>query len=186
MRYIAVFCSANDLEERYIKPAKEFAHLLAKHNYHLIWGGSDKGLMKAIASEVQASGGKIVGVSMELLGHHARKNADEMIIAKDLRERKETMLVRADAFVVLVGGIGTLDEITEILEVKKHGLHNKPIVILNTQNFYEGLKVQLQKMNDDGFLTKPLGELIYFADSPQEAINYINSKLVIDNNPQKR
>ena len=177
MKYIAVFCSANDLEEKYVKPAKEFARLVVKHNFDLIWGGSDKGLMKAIASEVQEGGGKIIGISMELLKEAARKDADEMIIAKDLRERKATMLKRADAIAVLVGGIGTLDEITEILELKKHGLHNKPIVILNTENFYEGLKVQLQKMKDDGFLTKPLPELIYFANTPQKAIDYINDSL---------
>lgn len=177
MKYIAVFCSANELEEKYTKPATTFARLLAKHGYGLVWGGSDHGLMRAVASTVQKANGKIVGISMELLRHIARKNADEMIIAKDLSERKATLLKRADAIAVLVGGIGTLDEITEILELKKHGLHQKPIVVLNTENFYEGLKVQLQKMKDDGFITRSLDELIYFADQPEEAINYLNERL---------
>lgn len=173
MKYIAVFCSANELADKYTQPAKEFSRSLVKNGYHLIWGGSDRGLMKVIASEVQQAGGKIIGISVELLKHAARKDADEMIITKDLGERKKTMLKRADAIVVLVGGIGTLDEITEILEFKKHGLHSKPIVILNTENFYEGLKVQLQKMKDDGFIKRPLDQLIFFADSPQEAIDHL-------------
>lgn len=175
MKYIAVFCSANDVVAKYAKSAREFARFLAKYGYGLVWGGSDRGLMKIVAYEVQANGGKIIGISMELLRHHARKNANEMIITKDLQERKATILTRSDAIVLFAGGIGSLDEITEMLELKKHGVHNKPIVILNTDNFYEGLKMQLQRMRNDGFLTKSLEELIYFANTPKEAIGYLNS-----------
>lgn len=177
MKYILVFCSANDLEEKYTKPAKEFAKLIAQNGYGFVWGGSDTGLMRVMASAVQDVGGKIIGISVEMLKHKARQNANEMIIAKDLAERKSIMLKRGDAIVLLVGGIGALDEITGILELKKHSVHNKPIIILNTDHFYEGLKIQLQKMKDDGFLTRPLDDLIYFADTPQEAMEYINQKL---------
>lgn len=177
MNYISVFCSANELEEKYTRPAKEFARLLAENKYSLVWGGTDKGLMKVMASGVQQGGGKIIGVSMELLKAQVRKKADEMIIAKDLGERKALLLKRSDAIVCLVGGIGTLDEITEILELKKHKIHDKPIIVLNTENFYKGLKVQLQKMRDDGFLIRPLDELIYFADTPEEVIEYLNKSL---------
>ncbi|MBI4096828.1 MAG: TIGR00730 family Rossman fold protein [Candidatus Levybacteria bacterium] len=177
MRYIAVFCSVNELEEKYIQPAREFAKLLAENGYGLIWGGTDKGLMKVIADGVQEGGGKIIGISMEIIKEHVRKDADEMIIAKDLGERKATFLKRCDAMTMLVGGIGTLDEVMHMLELKKHNMHNKPLVVLNTENFYEGLKVQLQKMKDDGFITKPLDEYLYFADTPKEAIQYLNEKL---------
>lgn len=177
MKHIVVFCSASDVEEKYTQPAEEFATLLAKNGYHLVWGGSDTGLMKVIASAVQAGGGRLVGVSVTHLQHVLRADADEKIIEKTLGERKATLLARSDAVVALVGGIGTLDEITEIIELKKQGLHNKPIIILNTENFYEGLKVQMQKMKDDGFIKNNLDELFYFADDPQEAIEYINDKL---------
>ncbi len=179
MKYIGVFCSANDLEEKYTKPAEEFAKLLTEHSYHLVWGGSDMGLMKAIASAVQEGGGKLIGISVAFLQHAARKDADEMVIAKDLGERKAMLLSRSDAIVMLVGGTGTLDEITDVIELKKHGHHNKPIVILNTENFYEGLKVQFQKMKDDGFISQveSLDDLVYFADKPQEAMEYINKLL---------
>ncbi len=177
MKKILVFCSANDLEEKYTKPSREFAKLIATNGYSLVWGGSDKGIMKLTASTVQENGGKIYGVSMELLKANARVGADEMIIAKDFSERKATMLAKADAIAVLVGGIGTLDEITEVLELKKHDIHNKPIVFLNTENFYEGFKIQLEKMQEDGFLTKTLDEFAYFADTPNEAIEYINKNI---------
>ncbi len=171
---ICVFCSASDLEEKYTKPALEFAQLIGSNGHTLIWGGSDTGLMKVMASGVQKAGGKIVGVSVDYLKHKARQNADEMIITKDLVERKSLLLSRGDIIVMMVGGIGTLDEATEILELKKHKIHNKPIIILNSDNFYEGLKIQLQKMDQGGFLPRPIDELIFFADTPSEAINYIN------------
>ncbi|HSW97926.1 MAG TPA: TIGR00730 family Rossman fold protein [Candidatus Saccharimonadales bacterium] len=177
MKYIGVFCSANDLEEKYTQPVKEFAKLMTAHSYNLVWGGSDRGLMKTIASAVQDGGGKLIGVTIEIFNKVSRKNADEIILASSLGERKETILARSDAIVVLVGGIGTLDELGEMLELKKQRKHNKPIVVLNTDNFYEGVKVQLQKMKDDGFINRPLEDLIYFADSPLEAIEYINKNV---------
>lgn len=176
-KYIAIFCSAQDLDQKYVKPAKEFAKKLAKHGYHLVWGGTNSGLMEVIASNVQEGGGKLYGVSVEFLRHKTRKNADEMIVAVDLNERKAKMLVRCDAIAVLVGGTGTLDEATDVIELRKQNIHNKPVVILNTENFYEGLKVQLQKMKDDGFIKRPLEGLIFFADTPQEAIDYIDENL---------
>lgn len=177
MRYICVFCSASDIAEKYTKPSVEFAIRLAQAGYGLVWGGSDKGLMKLIATAVQDHGGRLVGVSVEHLKNLARKNADEMIIAKTLGERKETMLARSDAIAVMPGGIGTLDELAEMIELKKHNLHTRPIVVLNTENFYEGLNVQLQKMKDEGFITRPLEELVFFARTPHEALQYISSRL---------
>ena len=177
MKNILVFCSANDLEEKYVTSARELAQLIPKNKYNLVWGGSNTGIMKLMASTVQEYGGKIIGVSMELLKHKARSGADEMIIAKDLSERQRIMLERSDAIISLPGGIGTLNEITAVLEMKKHKSHDKPVVVLNSDNFYEGLKVQLQKMKDDGFLPRQLDKLIYFADKPQEVFDYINPKL---------
>ena len=170
---ICVFCSASDVAERYTKPAVEFGQLIARGGHTLVWGGSDTGLMKVVASAAQENGGRIVGISVEMLRHKARTNADEMIITKDLSERKARMLERADALVVLTGGVGTLDEITETMEMKKQRLHEKPIVFLSTDNFYEGLKIQLQRMDADGFLPRSLDELVYFAATPEEAMGYI-------------
>lgn len=172
---VCVFCSANDLEDKYTAPAKEFARLLAENGHMLVWGGSASGLMDIVASGVQQGGGKIVGVSMEFFKEKAHKTADEMIITKDLTERKATMLARSDAIVMLVGGTGTLDEATELIALKKIGIHNKPIVILNTANFYEGLKIQLETMEQEGMLPPPLSNIVFFADTPETAINYLSA-----------
>ncbi|NED09861.1 TIGR00730 family Rossman fold protein, partial [Streptomyces sp. SID6648] len=83
----------------------------------LVWGGSDVGLMKVVADGVQETGGRLLGVSVDFLAAKAREGADEMVIAKDLAERKRLLLEKADAVVIMVGGTGTLDEATEILEL---------------------------------------------------------------------
>ena len=93
-----------------------------------------------------------------------------MVIAKDLAERKALMLARSDPRVVMAGGLGTLDEATEILELRKHGLHDKPVVLLNTAGFYDGLTLQLRRMEADGFLPVPLDELVFLADDVASAL----------------
>ncbi|MCX4513440.1 TIGR00730 family Rossman fold protein [Streptomyces sp. NBC_01619] len=170
---ICVFLSAADLDERYTRPAREFAELLGKGGHTLVWGGSDVGLMKVVADGVQETGGRLVGVSVEFLQDAARPVADEMVVARDLAERKTLLLDRADAVVIMVGGTGTLDEATEILELKKHGKTTKPVVLLNTAGFYDGLKQQFRRMEDEGFLPVPLTDLVFFAEEPVGALAYL-------------
>jgi hypothetical protein len=117
----------------------------------------------------------LIGISVTYFHDVARKNADEMVVTQDLSERKKMLLDRGDAIILLVGGIGSLDEIAEIVELKKQGVHNKPVVIINTNGFYDHLKAQLQRMNDEGFINKPIFELIHFAETPEEAIRIIDS-----------
>ncbi|ELS56703.1 TIGR00730 family Rossman fold protein [Streptomyces viridochromogenes] len=170
---ICVFLSAADLDDRYTRPAREFAKLLGKGGHTLVWGGSDVGLMKVVADGVQEAGGRLVGVSVEFLSAKVRPGVDEMVIAKDLAERKKLLLEKADAVVIMVGGTGTLDEATEILELKKHGRTDKPVVLLNTAGFYDGLKEQFRRMEDEGFLPRPLSDLVFFAEEPVGALAYL-------------
>ncbi|GGX76824.1 TIGR00730 family Rossman fold protein [Streptomyces minutiscleroticus] len=174
---ICVFLSAADLDERYTRPAREFAELLGKGGHTLVWGGSDVGLMKVVADGVQEAGGRLVGVSVEFLSAKARPGTDEMVVARDLAERKALLLEKADAVVIMVGGTGTLDEATEILELKKHGHTAKPVVLLNTAGFYDGLKEQFRRMDDEGFLPVPLTDLVFFAEEPVGALAYLEESL---------
>ncbi|MFI5943005.1 TIGR00730 family Rossman fold protein [Streptomyces uncialis] len=170
---ICVFLSAADLDERYTGPARQFAELLGKGGHTLVWGGSDAGLMKVVADGVRQAGGRLLGVSVEFLAQFARTDTDEMVVARDLAERKARMLEQADGIVVMVGGMGTLDEATDILELRKHGHHTKPVVVLNTAGFYDGLKEQFRRMDDEGFLPLPLTELVFFAEEPVGALAYL-------------
>ncbi|MER6066223.1 LOG family protein [Streptomyces sp. NPDC004059] len=176
---ICVFLSAADLDERYTRPAREFAELIGKAGHTLVWGGSNVGLMKVVADGVHQAGGRLLGVSVEFLAAKARPGADEMVIAADLAERKKLLLEKADAVVIMVGGTGTLDEATEILELKKHGRTDKPVVLLNTAGFYDGLKQQFRRMEDEGFLPRPLSELVFFAEEPVGALAYLEESFGI-------
>jgi uncharacterized protein (TIGR00730 family) len=174
---ICVLLSAADLDERYTRPVREFAELIGKGGHTLVWGGSDTGLMKVVADGVRETGGRLVGISVGILRAWARKDADEMVIAEDLAERKALLLARSDAVVVMAGGLGTLDEATEILELKKHGLHDKPVVLLNTAGFYDGLALQLRRMEEEGFLPVPLAQLVFFADEGVDALAHLEQSL---------
>jgi uncharacterized protein (TIGR00730 family) len=180
--HVCVFCAANELPEKFTAPAEEFARQLAIHGHTLVWGGGNLGLMRTISDGVKAGGAKIIGVSIDFFKHQHHENADEMIIAKNLGERKAKMLERSDILVVLVGGIGTLDELSEVMELKKHHHHDKPIVILNTDGFYDGLKALFARMDDEGLLKltrQSTRDLVHFAQTPQEAIDYINQFLPV-------
>ncbi|MGP4101721.1 TIGR00730 family Rossman fold protein [Nonomuraea sp. KM90] len=174
---ICVFLSAADLSETYTGPAREFAELIGKGGHTLVWGGSDVGLMKVMADGVHEAGGRLMGVSVDFLAHKVRPGVDDMVIAADLAERKRLLLEKADAVVIMVGGTGTLDEATEILELKKHGRTDKPVVLLNTAGFYDGLKQQFRRMEDEGFLPRPLTDLVFFAEEPVGAMAYMEESL---------
>jgi uncharacterized protein (TIGR00730 family) len=130
--------------------------------------------MKVVADGVRKTGGRLVGVSVEILRELARADTDELVIAKDLAARKALLLAKSDAIVVLAGGLGTLDEATEVLELRKHGLHDKPIVLLNTAGFYDGLILQLRRMDAEGFLPVPLDDLVHVANDGADVLAYLS------------
>lgn len=170
---ICVFCSHRDVDDTYTAVAQELATLIAKRGHTLVWGGTNTGTMKVIADAAQKAGGRIIGVSMELFKDKARTNADEMLILPTLAERKAKLIELADALIALPGGLGTLDEITEVLELKKEGTHAKQIILLNSNDFYAGLEILLKKMDADGFLPDEPAIYAYFADTPVDAMRYI-------------
>lgn len=169
---ICVFLSAADLDARYSSAAQELGRLIAESGHTLVWGGSDVGLMKVLADAVHTAGGRLVGVSVDFLAAKARPldPPDEMIVSADLAQRKAALLEHSDAIVIMVGGTGTLDEATEVLELRKHAIHTKPTVLLNTAGFYDGLHQQFSRMDAEGFLPIPLAQLCTFVDQPGQAL----------------
>jgi hypothetical protein len=139
-RAICIFCSSsNSIDPAFFEAARALGEGIAKHGYALVYGGTQVGLMGAVADSVIAHGGKTIGVIPEAL--HARGIAhprlDELIITKDMRERKATMERRASAFVGLPGGFGTLEEIFEIITLKQLEYHAKPILLFNVAGYYD-------------------------------------------------
>ena len=170
---IGVFCSQYDVAEKYTKAAEELAQLIASGGHTLVWGGADEGLMGLVARVVQEGGGKTIGVMREALRAKAKKDADEMHIVANAYEMNLGIIERSDCVVALVGGIGTLNEVSEIIRMNKNGRRAKNVVFVSTDGFYDGLKMQIQRMSDEGFMRKDVADSVYFAASPKEAMGYI-------------
>ena len=173
---VCVYCSSSDaVPGVYFDAAKAFGAALAKSGRALVYGGGNIGLMGALARSVHEHGGHVIGVIPEALRELelAYKGADELIVTADLRERKAAMESRADAFVALPGGYGTLEEMIEILTLKQLHFHEKPIVIVNTDDFYRPLLAMFEQMYAQHF-AKPETRLLYHvAADAAGALDYI-------------
>ncbi|QHN43121.1 TIGR00730 family Rossman fold protein [Candidatus Mycosynbacter amalyticus] len=176
---ICLFCSSNELPEKYTHPATRLADQLAAGGHQLVYGGSSHGLMGRMARVMQAGGARVTGVTLSVYSASIHRGVDELIMAKTLGERKAAMLERSDVILVLVGGIGTLDELTELIELKRQWHHDKQIIVLNTDGFYDGFRMQLERIANENMLRagenthlaiRSLDEFVTFVESPNEAI----------------
>ena len=180
MKSICVFCSSSDLiDEVYFKTAIDLGCQIGGLNLDLVYGGGGIGLMGAVARSVHKNGGKVVGVFPEFLREKDKgfeyTEADELIIAETMRIRKAIMDERADAFIVLPGGIGTLEEAIEIMSMKQLGLTDKPLAFVNTNNFYDGLVSNFQMMVGLKFAKSSILDLFAVCPNPSSALEFILS-----------
>ena len=173
---IAVFCSATEnLDEKYADAAKRLGDLIVERGYELVWGGSDSGLMAVISRRVEKGGGKIHGFSLRVVEEQTKETATTMHMAEDFGERMSGMLDFSDALIALPGGYGTLLEIAWVAEHKRHDLHNKPLVVINTDGFFDPLRDLLDNMTDAGMIhSRPWQEVVHFVDNSDQAIGYVD------------
>ena len=149
IRTVCVYCgSGPGTEPAYMEAAREFGRLLAIDGVGLVYGGGSRGLMGAVATSVLDHGGHVTGIIPEFLEsrEHTLRRAQEVIVTPDMHVRKQTMFDKADAFVALPGGIGTLEELVEQLTWAQLGRHKKPILIVNIAGFWDPLCVLLEHM----------------------------------------
>lgn len=156
MKRICVFCgSSSGKSPEYLKVAQELGKLLAQNNFGLVYGGASIGIMGAVADAVLAEGGKVWGVIpqsiMDLEVAHG--NLTELHVVDSMHERKKLMYDLSDAFVALPGGMGTLDELCEILTWAQLGYHRLPCYLVNYQGFFDHLMTHFKKINEEGFLS---------------------------------
>jgi uncharacterized protein (TIGR00730 family) len=152
---ICVYCgSGPGREPAFVAAAKKFGRILAESGVRLVYGGGSIGMMGALATSVLDHGGMVTGIIPEFLTARelALTRVQEMIVTRDLHERKRLMFERADAFVALPGGIGTLEELVEQLTWAQLGRHKKPILIANIEDFWEPLCTLLDHMRDSAFI----------------------------------
>jgi uncharacterized protein (TIGR00730 family) len=168
MKHICVFCGANTgSDPLYVQVATEVGRYIAEQRYTLVYGAGNVGLMGVIADAVMAHGGQTTGVIPEFLQKWevAHDNLDELIITQTMHERKAIMAERADAFVALPGGYGTLDELFEILTWRQLHLHQKPIGLLNVKGYFDPLLQMVDRMKEEGFLQAENHQLILSANT---------------------
>lgn len=188
IKNICVFASSsNYLPNIYYEDAKKLGRLIGKNGYNIVYGGSTLGMMWACASEVKNYGGKIIGVMPQKLADMGCKtdNCDEFFMAEGMRDRKGKMDEISNAVIALAGGFGTLEELAEMIVQKQLGYNRKPIVILNTNGFYNKLLELFDTMIEEKFANKITRDLFYIADSPQNAIEYIKNYKEPDKIPSK-
>ena len=176
MQHICVYCgAANGISEKYVEVAQEMGKEIALRGHTLVYGGSHRGMMGEMARACTANGGKVVGIIPQVLVtlEQAYTEADELNVTDGLRERKAVMENRATAFVALPGGLGTMDELFEALTTRQLKLHNKPIVLVDTDGFYQPFARLLAHFFAEGFVRDTYQLLFHLAPDPRSAIDYI-------------
>ncbi len=156
---VCVYCgSGSGLDPSFAEAARSFGKILAENGVRLVYGGGSLGLMGAVANSVIDHGGYVTGVIPEFLTIRERKieRAQEVIVTKHMHERKMLMFEKADAFVALPGGIGTLEELIEQMTWAQLGRHQKPIVVVNIKGFWDPLLALLDHMRNVAFIRASL------------------------------
>ena len=178
IKRVCVFeSSSNFLDEKYYEDAKELGKLLGQNNYDIVYGGSNLGLMWACASQVKEHGGKITGIMPEKLHNLGvfTEGCDEFIITAGMRERKAKIDEISEAVIALAGGFGTLEELSEMIVQKQLGYNKKPIIILNTNGFYNKLNEFFEEIIEQKFANKNMRKIYFIAQTPTEAIEYLKN-----------
>ena len=160
---ICVFLSSSDaVAPHYVDLTVRMGEAIGRNGHTLVYGGNNTGLMGKLADAVKATGGTVFGVVPQKLYDLGRayKDCDELIVSRDLRDRKAIMDENSDAFIALPGGLGTLEEIIEVLNLKYLRYHQKPVIFINHQGFYDALFRAFEQFYSESF-TKRAVELLY-------------------------
>ncbi|SHG89748.1 hypothetical protein SAMN02745157_5021 [Kaistia soli DSM 19436] len=152
---ICVYCGSSEGGDPvYAAAAAALGRSMGSAGIGLVYGGGSIGLMGIVARSVMAAGGHVTGIIPQFLREREvmLETAHDLVVTGDMHERKRTMFERADAFVALPGGIGTLEELVEIMTWAQLGQHKKPVLIANINGFWDPLVVLLRHMSDEGFI----------------------------------
>jgi len=180
---VCVYCaSSTQIDESYNQAARELGALLAQNHIQMVYGAGVRGLMGVIADAVLAHGGRVTGVipsfMVEKGWHHP--GITHTIEVPSMAERKKLMEALGDATIALPGGVGTFDELMEVMSLKKLSLYRKPVVMLNTNGFYDPLIALLQRSVDEHFMSASHLSMWGVARTPQEVIDLVYGMPAID------
>ncbi|MBX7232536.1 MAG: TIGR00730 family Rossman fold protein [Bdellovibrionales bacterium] len=182
MARVSVFCSSSkEVSPWFLNEAQEFGAELARYGHTLVYGGTNQGMMGALAQGALASGGKVIGIipEVDFLMRNVQEGGCEMVKVKNLSQRKELMIEKADFFVALPGGVGTLDEIFEVLARKQMGeCNDKQFWFYNPFNYWNPLLESLEIMGEQTMITVPMGDLIKITDRREEIFTAVQKSLL--------
>jgi hypothetical protein len=173
IKTVCVYCgSGPGTNPHFIEAAVALGKSLAQNNVGLIYGGGSVGLMGAVATSTLDHGGTVTGIIPDFLTtrEHALSRVQEMIVTRDMHERKRLMFERSDAFVALPGGVGTLEELVEQLTWQQLGRHSKPILLANIDGFWEPLLALLTHMRTTAFIRPTLAVDVLKADRAEDIL----------------
>jgi uncharacterized protein (TIGR00730 family) len=173
IKSICVYCASGPGNDpAFMEAATKFGRILAENGVRLVYGGGSVGLMGALAESVLDHGGAVTGVIPDFLVNreHMLLRVQERVITRDMHERKRVMFERADAFVALPGGVGTLEELVEQLTWAQLGRHKKPILILNVARFWDPLCQLLDQMERLDFIRAGLPVTLLVAERVEEIL----------------
>lgn len=176
---ICIFASSsNRLEKCFYDDARILGELIGRAGLNIVYGGSRLGLMYACAEAVKENGGQIIGVMPKRLydmGVANPQDCADFIVTEGMRERKAKMDEASDAVIALAGGFGTLEEISEMIVQKQLGYNKKPVILLNTKGFYNGLVNFFDSIIAHNFAKEETRNLYYVAESPEDAFRYLQN-----------
>lgn len=176
IKAITIYASASSrISSVYFETAAKLGKLLAEHSITCVNGGGINGLMASVTKAVLENGGNVCGVIPRFMFEKGwiHPAIQEVIVTPDMHSRKQTMADKSDAYIALPGGIGTMEELLEIITWKQLGLHSKPIVILNTSGYYDHLLAMLDRADQENFIHSKLTKAYQVAATPEEAIEII-------------
>ena len=185
MKNISVFCGAHEGKNpRYAEDAKKIGEILAAKGINVVFGGGNVGLMKIVSDAALDNGVDAIGIGLESLHNLELVNPrlKNQIITKTLLDRKDEFMKRSDAFIVLPGGVGSLDELAEIMANNQLGLINKPVGLLNTEGYYDHLLLWMRKAVEEDFITEANFNDLIVSSSCEDLVNLIIENQRPDNN----
>jgi uncharacterized protein (TIGR00730 family) len=167
-----VYCASGPTDAELLDLAAKVGEAIADRGWTLVWGGGNVSAMGAVATAARARGGWTVGAIPKMLVHRelADTDADELIVTDTMRERKQVMEDRADAFIALPGGIGTLEELFEAWTGGYLGVHDKPVVLLDPSGHYDGLRAWLNGLVATGYVSRAAMERLVVVDEIGAAV----------------
>jgi uncharacterized protein (TIGR00730 family) len=178
IRSVTVYCSSSkEIAPVYFRAGEELGAAIARSGWTLVYGGNRIGLMGSLADAARAAGGKVVGITPQLMLDHGIGDelCEELVITPGMRERKALLEQRGDAFVALPGGLGTFEELFEVLVARLLGYHDKPIVLLNVAGYYDRLIAAVEHGIGEG-LNKPKARKAWHVAADVEgAVDFLRS-----------